>query len=77
MRLRLPRWPALDRHRREQRLRVRMGRALVDVVARADLDDLAEVHHGDPVGHVADDGQVVRDEDVRQAEVAAAATRAG
>ena len=28
----------------------------------ADLDDPAEVHHGDPVGDVADDGEVVRDE---------------
>jgi hypothetical protein len=30
----------------------------------ADLHDPAEVHHGDPVAHVADHGQVVRDEDV-------------
>ena len=44
--------------------------ALVDVVPRPDLDDLAEIHHRDAVRHVADDRQVVRDEDVRQPEVA-------
>ena len=47
-----------------------MRRRVVDVVLRADLDDLAEVHHRDAVGDVAHDGQVVRDEDVGQAEVA-------
>ena len=36
----------------------------------ADLDDLAEVHHGDAVAHVAHDGEVVGDEDHRQAELA-------
>ena len=60
----------LDRHRRQERLRVRMRRALVDVVLRADLDDLAEIHHRDAVGDVPHDRQVVRDEDVGQAEVA-------
>ena len=33
----------------------------------ADLDDPAEVHHRDPVGDVAHDGEVVGDEQVRQA----------
>ena len=33
-----------------------------------DLDDLAQVHHRDPVGDVADHRQVVGDEEVRQAE---------
>ena len=42
---------------------------LVDLVARADLDDLAEVHHRHPIGDVADDGQVVGDEQVGQAEL--------
>ncbi len=42
---------------------------VVDVVASADLDDLAEVHHGDPVGDVADHRQVVGDEQVRQPEL--------
>ncbi len=34
-----------------------------------DLDDLAEVHDRDPVRDVADDREVVRDEEVRQLEV--------
>ena len=35
----------------------------------AHLDDLARVHDGGPVAHLCDDGQVVRDEDQRQAEL--------
>ena len=35
-----------------------------------DLDDLAEIHDRDAVGDVANDREVVRDEDVRQPEVA-------
>ncbi len=34
-----------------------------------DLDDLAEVHHGDPFGEVPYDGEVVRDEDEGDAEL--------
>ena len=46
-----------------------MGRALVDLHVRAELGEPAEIHHRDPVGHVPDHGQVVRDEDVGQAEL--------
>ena len=46
-----------------------MERVDVEVVGRSDLDDLAEVHHRDPVRDVADDGEVVRDEQVGQAEL--------
>ena len=35
---------------------------------RADLDDLAEVHHRDAVAEVLDDGEVVGDEQDREAE---------
>ena len=35
----------------------------------ADLDDLAEVHHRDPVGDVAHDRQVVGDEQIGEAEL--------
>ena len=38
-----------------------------DLVAVAPLDDLAVVHHRDPVPQVADDGEVVGDEQVRHA----------
>ena len=34
-----------------------------------DLHDLAEVHHGDAVGDVSDDREVVRDEEVREPEL--------
>ena len=56
-------------HGRQQRLRVRVARALVHVVGGADLDDLAEVHHRDAVGDVAHHREVVRDEDVREAQL--------
>jgi hypothetical protein len=39
-------------------------RVLEDLVDRARLDDPAAVHHGHAVGDVADDRQVVRDEEV-------------
>src|SRR5579864_4608165 len=60
----------LDRNRRQKRLRIRMRRALVDLVPRADLDHLAEIHHGDAIGDMPDDGEIVRNEDVREPEVA-------
>src|SRR4051812_3017857 len=42
---------------------------LVDLLRIALLDDLAEVHHGDPVTHRPDDGEVVGDEQVREPEL--------
>src|SRR4051794_6573603 len=42
---------------------------LVKLIRRRDLDDPAEIHDGDPVRDVADDGEVVRDEEVRQLEL--------
>ena len=57
-------------NRVDQRPRVRMLRRSEDVGGRAELDDPSEVHHGDPVGEVLDHGQVVRDEDDRQPELA-------
>jgi hypothetical protein len=44
-------------------------RRAVDLLGIGDLHDPAEVHHGDPVRDVPDDGQVVRDEDVGQLEL--------
>ena len=58
-----------DRHGREQRLGVRVDRPLVELLRRRELDDLAEVHHRDAVGDVADDAEVVGDEDVGQREL--------
>ena len=48
----------------QQRLRVRMVRSAEDRLRIADLHDPPEVHHGDPVGEVAHDAQVVRDDQV-------------
>ena len=58
-----------DRHRGEQRDGVRVDRVLVDLVRGPDLDDLAQVHHRDPVGDVADDAEVVGDEHVGEPEL--------
>ena len=60
----------LDRDRRQERLGVRVRRPVVDVLLRADLDDLAEIHHRDAVGDVPDEREVVRDEQIGEAEVA-------
>jgi hypothetical protein len=43
-----------------------VGRGCVDGLRVAGLDELAEVHHAQEVGDVADDGEVVRDDDVRE-----------
>src|SRR5581483_128152 len=46
----------------EKRTRVGMLRLGEQPRRRSKLDDLAEVHHGDAVGDVADRGEVMRDE---------------
>src|SRR5919108_1057021 len=66
---RAPPPPGRNRHRREQRTGVRVLRLSVEGVTGRELRDLAEVHDHDAVGDVADDVQVVRGEDVREAEV--------
>ena len=58
------------RHRRDQRLRVRMQRRGVDRALVGDLHDLAEIHHGDAVGDVLHHAEVVRDEQEGQAKLA-------
>jgi hypothetical protein len=50
------------RRRRHQLSRVGMLRIFDDRGARADLDDLAQVHHRRAVADALDDGDVVRDE---------------
>ena len=52
-------------NRRQQRLGVGVVRAVEDLVGRPDLHDLAEVEHDDPVRQIADDAEVVADEQVR------------
>ena len=58
------------RHRREQRPRIGMRRMVPDLVDRAELDDLAEIHHQHAVGDVAHDVEIVADEEIGQAEFA-------
>src|SRR5688500_10348584 len=52
------------RDRGEERSRVRMLRGCEKSGRRSDLNDAAEVHHGDAVAHDAHHGEIVRDEDV-------------
>src|SRR5256885_16660053 len=49
----------------KQPLRVGVEGSFEDVLARTLLDDLACVHHCNPVGHFGDDGDVVGDDDDR------------
>src|ERR1019366_9201518 len=52
-----------SRNRIEQRLRVRVARALREAAARRALHDLAEVHDDDVVGEIFGDCEIVRDEE--------------
>ena len=56
-------------HGREQAQRVGMERIREQHFARRDLDDAAAAHHGDLVGDVVDDGEIVRNEEVREPEL--------
>ncbi len=49
--------------------RVRFPRGAEHQVGRAAFDETAVLHHHDPVGHGADDGEVVADEEVGEAEL--------
>jgi hypothetical protein len=46
-----------------ERTRVGMQRFRPELFRRSRLDDKAEVHDGGSVGHMPDDGQVVRDQE--------------
>src|SRR5438445_4169400 len=56
--------------RGEEGLRVRVEGLTEQLARRRPLDDLSEVHHGHPLGDVVDHREVVRDEQVREAELA-------
>ena len=53
-------------HDRQQRLRVRVLRVGEHLLGAAELDDPAEVHHGDAVGDVPRQAEVVGDGDDRE-----------
>src|SRR5688572_10414017 len=56
-------------HGRDEPLRVGIGRAAQDLVTRADLDELAQVHDRDPVREDVDHRQVVTDEQAGELEL--------
>src|SRR5215470_1292192 len=56
-------------HRGQERRRVRVLGRGEDLLGLAELDDAADVHHRDTVTDVADDAQVVRDEEIGQSEL--------
>src|SRR4051812_31422907 len=58
------------RNRGEQRLRIRVRGRGEDAPLRRDLNDLAEIHHGDTMRHVLDDREVVADEQHREPKLA-------
>ena len=66
-----------DRDGRQQCHRVRVERAAVELGGGGDLDDAPEVHHRDAVADVANRGEVVRDDEIRQTRNHAGAARAG
>ena len=66
-----------DRHADSSARVYGMPRVLVERRGRRQLDDRAEVHHRDAVADVAHDRQVVRDEEIGQAQFAPAGRRAG
>ena len=51
-------------HRCQQSLGVRVRRGVKDGRWRASLDDSAEIHHGDPVAHQANNPEIVRNEHI-------------
>ena len=63
-----PRARARHRDRGQQRLRIGVARVGEQFVGRRGLDDAAEIHHGDAVGDVLHHREIVRDEDVGEAE---------
>ena len=56
------------RCRIEERLRVRVLRRVEDETGRSCLDDASQVHDGDAIGDVANDGELMRDKNHRQVE---------
>ena len=53
-----------DRHGGEQRLRIRMVRLGVQTLPVGQLDHFTEVHDGDAIGNVLNDGKVVGNEQI-------------
>jgi hypothetical protein len=63
-----PRW-GRSWHGRQERRSVRVARTIEDLFRVPELDNSPEVHDGDAVCDLADDGQVVGDEDEGEVEL--------
>ena len=59
------------RDRGEQRFGIRVIGRLEDFSRRAGLHDFACVHHSNAIRHVSDDGEIMRNEKIRQVELIA------
>ena len=57
-----------DGRGRHQGLRIRVARRGEDRLLVADLDDAAEIHHGDAMRDVLDDAEIMGDEEIGEAE---------
>jgi len=53
----------------EERFRIRMGRGREYIVRRSFFHELSQIHDGDIVRKIFDDGEIVRDKDVRQSQI--------
>src|SRR6516162_7898130 len=56
------------RHGREQRLGIGVARPGVEIARRRDLDDLAHIHDRHPVADMLHDAEIMRDEEIGEAE---------
>jgi len=53
---------------RQERLRVRVRRSVEYLLALTDLDDLSQIHHRDMVRDMANDGKVMRNEQIGESQ---------
>jgi hypothetical protein len=58
------------RHGGEKRLRARVARCGKNPVGRTAFDNLAAIHHQNPIAQMAHDGEIVRDEQHRKSALA-------
>src|SRR4029077_9036614 len=58
-----------EQNRRKERATIWMELVLEDVVLRRELHDATEIHDRDPMTDSLDRGQVMRDEEVRHAQL--------
>src|SRR5947208_15797968 len=56
------------RHGRDQRFRIRVPRLPQDLARRPFLDDAAKIHDGQPIAHMFDDGEIMRDKNISEVE---------